>query len=218
MGEWRHQLRSVTAMAKFLPGLGIAVGSFAVILQFALTINERMALGDSLTGALFFYFSFFTILTNIAAVLVYAAYLFPGRLTFFTNPVVRGAIGVAIIMVGLVYVTVLAALWSPQGLYKLCDMLLHYIAPVVYAAWWLTAGRKGVLKFSDTSKMLIYPILYLAYVMLRGQLTGLYPYPFLNANTLGLGAALMNAALIAALFLGFALGVVAIDRSIKTRF
>lgn len=171
-----------------------------------------MAAGDSVIEALVFFFSFFTILINIAAFFVYAAYLFPGRFTFFGSPLMRATIAVAIAIVGLVYATVLAGIWEPKGLFWVCDTLLHYVAPVVFVAWWLLDGRNGTLTFTNIPKMLIFPVIYCAYAVARGLLTGLYAYPFLDVNTLGAGKVFINIVFVAALFLLFSIAAVAYDR------
>lgn len=202
------------ALRKLLPVIGFGIGGFAVVLQFFLTVSSRMDAGDGLLEALAFFFSFFTILTNIAAFFVYAAYLFPGRFVFFASPIVRGTIAVAIAVVGLVYATVLASIWQPQGLFWLCDTLLHYVAPVVFVAWWLTGGRNGTLSFAAIPKMLAFPLVYCAYAVARGLITGKYAYPFLKVDTLGAGQVLINCILVAALFLVFSLAAITYDRKV----
>lgn len=205
----------MTQMPKLLPRLGFAIGGFAVILQFFLTVNARMAAGNSLFEALTFFFSFFTILINIAAFFVYAAHLFPGRFTLFAGPLMRGTIAVAIAIVGLVYATVLANIWQPQGLFWLCDTLLHYVAPVVYVVWWITNGRSGTLGYADIPKMLAFPLVYCAYAVARGLMTGKYPYPFLDVGKLGSGTVTVNLLIVAALFLVISLATIAFDRKVK---
>ena len=56
-------------------------------------------------------------------------------------------------------------------------------------------------------KWLIWPLAYAAYAVTRGTITGFWPYPFLNAGTLGLPHLALNIAALAALFgiLGLAL-------------
>lgn len=205
----------MTGFAKLLPFAGLCVGCFAVVLQFFLTAPLRMENGNSFPEAVVFFFSFFTILTNIGAILVYAAYFWPKRLPMMARPASRAAIAVAITVVGLVYAFVLAKIWSPQGLFWLSDMLLHYAAPVIYVLWWLFSGRGGTLSWSDAPRMLIFPVAYLVYAMSRGALTGLYPYPFLDAGALGSGKAFANAGLVAALFFALSLAAVALDRSFR---
>ena len=62
-------------MGRLLQIAGLAVGLFALILQFCITVPASMMVGRGLFGSIVFYFSFFTILTNIGVVLVYASLL-----------------------------------------------------------------------------------------------------------------------------------------------
>ena len=41
--------------------------------------------------------------------------------------------------------------------------------------------------------MMVPPLLYVVYVLVRGHLTGLYPYPFIDVGALGLKYVLLNA-------------------------
>ena len=52
---------------------GLLIGTAALVLQFYLTMVVRLGNGDSLFGALWFLFTFFTILTNLMLVLIYLA-------------------------------------------------------------------------------------------------------------------------------------------------
>ena len=48
---------------------------------------------------------------------------------------------------------------------------------------------------------LIYPLVYLPYVLVRGASTGRYPYPFLDVGDLGLGVVLVNTVVLTIVFL-----------------
>lgn len=204
-------------MARFLTIAGFAIGLFALLLQLWLTIPARMAAGHGLIEAIVFYFSYFTILSNIAAVGVYASALFPGKVKILdklNSAISRATVAVCITIVGLVYVTVLAKIWAPEGLFWLCDVLLHYAAPTIFVVWWLTAGRSATLRLPDAIKFLPAPILYLTYALIRGALTGTYPYPFLDVAALGGAAVALNSFGVAALFFAFSLLAVLIDRNL----
>lgn len=194
---------------------GLLFGLAAILLQFRLTIPAALAAGRSLPGALVFFFTFFTILTNIFVVLVYAGALsgrrdgFPGR---FARPRVAAAAAVAITVVGLVYAAVLARLWEPQGLFLAADVMLHYGAPPLFVLWWLAFGRDGSTRLSDIPKWLAYPLAYLAVAMARGAIAGEYPYPFLDPATNGAAGVATAAAAIFALFVVLGLILVAVDR------
>lgn len=207
-------------MGKALAISGLAVGTFAVLLQAGLTIPLRMENGHGFFEAVIFFLSFFTVLTNIVAIAVYAASLLPARLSMLAamnRPVARACVAACISVVGLVYATVLAKIWAPQGLFWLCDVLLHYAAPILYLIWWIGYGRDGSLRWSDTPKFLAAPLLYLAYAIIRGSLTGAYPYPFVDVESLGAAKVAINCVIVATLFMVFSLFAVVLDRTLKSR-
>lgn len=187
-------------MVRMLNLAGVVIGLFALTLQFAITVPASIENGRSLGGSIIYYFSFFTILTNILVVLTHLAAL-GGRPAFFRRPEVRAGVAVAIAAVGLVYYLLLADLWRPQGLFLLCDMLLHYAAPALFLAWWLLAGADGSLRWRHIPYWLAYPVGYLLYVLARAPVAGEVPYPFLDARVLGFGEILLTVGAIALLFL-----------------
>lgn len=205
-------------MGRFLQVAGLVTGLAALVLQFCLTVPASMEAGRSFLGSVVFYFSFFTILTNIAAVLVHVSLLSPAGyawLPAFASRRVRACVAVSIALVSLVYWFVLSALWQPQGLFLLCDVLLHYVAPALFIAWWLVAGREGTSRWSDISCWVLYPLAYLAYVLVRAPFAGEVPYPFLDAAAQGwLGVAGWIAAILAAFLVLCTIAVLA-DRNVS---
>ena len=75
----------------------------------------------------------------------------------------------------------------------------------------LFAPRAG-LRWKDAVGWLVYPGVYLVYVLARGAVSGLYPYPFVDVNVLGYGGVLVRAAGFLLVFLGMGLLVVAVGR------
>ncbi|MBY8915070.1 Pr6Pr family membrane protein [Nitratireductor sp. L1-7-SE] len=187
-------------MAKILNVAGLVVGLSALVVQFALTIPASMEAGRSLAGSVIHYFSYFTILTNILVVLVHLAALL-GAPRFFTQAWVRAGVAVSILLVTIVYWQLLSALWQPEGLFLLCDIALHYIAPVIYLVWWLTAGTDGSLSWRHLPLWLAYPLIYVAYVQVRAPIAGEVPYYFLDARLNGWPSVLVY---LAAMLLTFA--------------
>jgi hypothetical protein len=200
-----------------LAALGLAVSALAVLIQFPLGMGRMMAAGMSGPGAVVAFFSYFTILTNIFACFVYAAALWDARLPFFRRPAVRACAAVSIVVVGIVYHFLLAQLWAPQGIRYVTDLMLHYVAPVLMLAWWLACGRSGTLAWTDLPKMLVYLIVYLAYVLARAPIAGQVPYPFLDYWTSGWGAVVQTALGITALFLFLGALAIALDRHFANR-
>lgn len=131
---------------------------------------------------------FFTILSNmLVAISCTAIVLNPagaaGR--FFEKSSTQTAICLYILVVGLVYNTILRALWKPAGLQLVADNLLHIIVPAGFFLYWLFAVRKGDLTWKHIPYWLVYPAIYLCYALLRGNLEGVYPYPFIDPQLNG---------------------------------
>lgn len=205
-------------MGRFLQLAGLVIGLAGLILQFCITIPASMEAGRSLTGSIVFYFSFFTILTNIGAVLVYTSLLSPtgyAWLPAFAGPRMRTVVAVSTTLVFIVYATVLARLWQPQGLFLLCDVLLHYVTPVLFVLWWLIEGADGRTRWSDISWWVLYPVAYLVYVLARAPLAGEVPYPFLDVAKNGPASVALSALAITGLFLVLCVIAVLADRSVS---
>lgn len=192
---------------------GLIAGLSGLLLQFVITIPASLDAGRSLAGAVAHFFSFFTILTNIAVVAVYLAAGSKqlGRPSFFASPRTRAGVAVAITVVFVVYVAVLAPLWQPRGWFLLCDIILHYAALALYLAWWGLVGADGSTRKSDLALWLGYPLAYLAYVMARYPLAGEMPYPFLDPAR-GMVAVATSVAGMLALFIATSAVILLTDR------
>ncbi|WP_348631705.1 Pr6Pr family membrane protein [Mesorhizobium sp. M1D.F.Ca.ET.234.01.1.1] len=176
-----------------------------------------MAAGRGLLGSIVFYFSFFTILTNVAAVLVHASLVSPAGYAWFpafAGKRLRAGVAVAMTLVFIVYATVLARRWAPEGLFFICDVLLHYVAPLIFVLWWLIASVDGSTRWRDISWWMIYPLAYLAYALIRAPFAGEVPYPFLDVAKNGAAGVAVSALAITALFLGLCVLAVFADHGI----
>lgn len=195
--------------------IGLVIGLAALILQFSLSIPLRMGNGDTIAGALVYFFTFYTILTNIMLVLIYASDLWPREaLRWWRSSATRGMMTAAMILVCLFYHFFLAGTWNPQGWFKVADVTLHYVTPVFYVAWWVLFQWHGKLKFGDIPVMLLPSTIWLIYAMIRGAIVVEYPYPILEANKLGYGQVAINIlAVLVALTVLMGI-VVAIDKAL----
>lgn len=195
--------------------LGLLLGVAALILQISITIPLRLEQGDNIAIALIFYFSFLTILTNLTLVLIYASEHWPRQwLSWFRSPVTRGMMAALMVLVCAFYHFILAPTWQPQGLSLVADIALHYVAPIYYVAWWVVFARHGQLKFAVIPVMLVPPVVYLVYAMARGAITGLYPYPILEANRVGYAQVALDMGYLLVGLIVLAAIVVAIDKAL----
>jgi hypothetical protein len=200
--------------------VGALLGWFALLLQLYLMLIQSPAGALAMVGTVITYFSFFTILTNILVALVFTATFFEsgaGWVQFFRRPPVQAGAAAYIAIVGIVYRLLLRQLWNPQGAQWVADAILHDVIPVGYVLYWLIFGPRAGLRWKDALAWLAYPAVYLEYVLARGAVSKLYPYPFMDVNVLGYGGVLAHAAVFLLVFLGMGLLVVAVGRWTRGR-
>jgi hypothetical protein len=161
------------------------------------------------------YFSFFTILSNVLVALVAASAATGGNwapLRFWRKPRVRGLAALCIAVTCLIYATVLAGHWHPQGPQHIADRMVHYVVPFLYLFWWVLLLPHGTLVWRDALRWLLFPLVFFAWTLLRGAVVHEYPYPFVDVDRLGYGAVLINSIVVGAVFVALGLGLVAADR------
>lgn len=202
--------RCVTAAA--LAGwVGLAIQQYLIF-------YSRWSTGASLWGGLVNFFSFFTVLTNTLVVVV-LSYAVVDRDSaakrFFLAPRVSSAIVASIVLVSLAYNLLLRHLWQPEGFQFIADELLHDVMPLLFVVYWWRCVPKGTLQCKHIGLWVLYPLVYFAYMLLRGDLLGQYQYPFFDVGTLGYPQVFVNAGGILAGFVLIALAVVGLDKSIK---
>ena len=171
------------------------IGWAALALQFWLVMRTAGVMALPPLEATIRFFSYFTIQSNILAALVLTAFAFKsGPDEWLVHPFVRSAVAAYVAMVGLVYVVLLRPLWSPVGAQWIADVALHYVMPAGYLIFWLACVRKSGLRWYDPLLWLIYPLFYLGFLLVCGKLSGFYPYPFIDAKTLGYAGVAANTA------------------------
>ncbi|EZP62583.1 hypothetical protein G9Q84_01245 [Pseudomonas sp. P7] len=206
-------------MKRFIAATALA-GWVGLAIQQYLIFYSRWSSGASLLGGLINFFSFFTVLTNTLAVVVLSYALVQrdsAAKRFFLRPAISSGITVSILVVGLAYSLLLRHLWQPEGFQLIADELLHDVMPVLFLIYWWRCVPKGSLRLKHIGAWMIYPLVYFAYALLRGDLLGQYQYPFIDVATLGYPQVFVNAGGILAGFVLIALAVVGLDKVIKPR-
>lgn len=140
---------------------------------------------------------FFTILTNLIIAVVFLNKAVTGR---GPGTSWSAALTLWIVIVGAVYWALLYRGFPPSDPKFYTDHAFHTVVPVAVAVWWLVAAPRGRIAYSDAVKWLIFPLGYSVYVLIRGALTGAYPYFFVNVSDLGYLQVLANICGFAALF------------------
>lgn len=205
-------------MKRFVAVAALA-GWAGLAIQQYLILYSRWSSGASLLGGLISFLSFFTVLTNTLVVVVLSYWLVKRESAakrVFLAPVISSGIAVSIVVVSLAYNLLLRHLWTPEGFQFIADELLHDVMPVLFLIFWWRCVPKGSLRVKHIAGWVLYPLVYFAYVLLRGHLLGQYQYPFIDVGSLGYPQVLVNAGGILLGFIVIALAVVGLDNRLKS--
>ncbi len=170
-------------------------------------------------------FRMFTTLSNLAVAVFYLAYLIAEmRNAASTRSSVKFRyckflITMSIMLTGLVAHFMLRGMFDGMDtIVKAGLLLLHYVVPIGTLLDWLLFDVKGTTTWKMPLFATIFPIAYVTASMIAAQfLTGenKYPYPFLNADTLGISAVTRNIVLLAVAFLAVGYLGVVVDCGMK---
>lgn len=143
------------------------------------------------------FFSFFTVLSNIAA----ASFLIYYGITDNKSErlqVVRGAVTLYMLMTGVIFALLLSGLADVRLTAVAWDnTVLHYIMPIVVVLDWLLNPPKKALSMSVIKLWILFPIAYVIYTLVRGGIVTWYPYPFLNPQLSSYGNVVITSVIIA---------------------
>ena len=185
----------------------------------------RIAVGLSLLGSVawqvidrivnglfrpFEYFAYFSIVSAIVAgvlLLVSAFYLVTDRAeTKFLN-IARLSLAAAMVIVGVVYHALLAGAANDvrDGDYAwpvLPNEIIHTYAPILIAIEYVIALRSPTLRLRAALWVMVFPLAWLGFSIVRGLATNWWPYWFINPNEEGgVASVLMYVAAITLFFI-----------------
>jgi hypothetical protein len=69
--------------------------------------------------------------------------------------------------------------------FLISNTILHYLNPLACMVYWIIFLKKNNCKWVYSLLWLIYPLIYLLLIFIKGVLTGKYTYQFLNVPQFG---------------------------------
>jgi hypothetical protein len=180
-------------MKKSIALIFALAGWYCVVAQYFLMLDDRLVDIPETTVR---FFSYFTILTNILVAIYFTAVVIrrKSRKRPFSSAGAFTAITGYITIVFLIYQIALRHLWQPEGLQWVVNELLHTVIPIAVIIYWYFNESSLPIRFQQIGVWLLYPLGYLIFILVRGRLSGFYPYPFVNVPALGLLRVLLNSA------------------------
>jgi len=164
------------------PALRLGFGLLALT-----AIGRQLAIQIELGSSVLNFFSYFTNLSNLFAAVVLmfgASRLFTSGTAMEPSDRLRAVSAVNMTVVGIVFAILLRNV-DLGSLLPWINSVLHYIMPCVIVLDWLLQPPRIKLDRKLILQCLIFPAIYLAYVLVRGSHAGWYPYPFLNPSNVG---------------------------------
>lgn len=197
------------------------IGVARIVLAVLVLASVVYQIEDRLVHAVFRpgeYFAFFTIQTALMDVVVLAV----GAWLSFTTErdtklftIVRVCIvGFAVVTCVVYNVLLRGVPGEPGYVWPVWpNEVLHVWAPILLVLDWLVAPGRFNIRLRASLWVLIYPLAWVAFSIVRGVLTGWWPYPFLDPNgSAGWGGVIAYIVGIAAFFLLSCFVFVAIAR------
>jgi hypothetical protein len=193
------------ARARSVHAVVAVVAWAALLLQLVLVLKGTVILVDTdppgLAARVYRYVAYFTIQSNI---LVAVSSTVLARDPALDRPawrVVRIAGLVGIAVTGLVHFVLLRPLLDLDGADWLADKMLHMVVPVLALAAWAWVGPRPRVTWREAAYALCWPMAWLVWTLVVGEVDGWVPYPFFDADTEGWGSIAVVSAGITALFL-----------------
>lgn len=163
-------------------------------------VSTGLLRGSSVAGRIIRVFSFFTILSNLLSGVVSAQLAVQPDRDGAAWRALRLAALFGITVTGIIYSTVLAAVHEPSGAAETAvNVIVHYIVPVMMVTGWLAFGPRPRIDKLAVAWSLLFPVLWLAYTLVRGAIWKWYPYPFVDVTTHGYLRVFVNGLLVTAM-------------------
>lgn len=165
-------------LARLTAAFIAALAALGVAWQFQIdgTIAEPLPWLDRAWNML----RYFTIITNLLVAFTLARAALGQRV----SPNLAATITLSIVMVGVVYRLLLAPAEPKPAPDYYPDFLMHVAVPVLVPLWWAAFADRN-LSLKGLVTWLSLPAAYLIYALIRGALTGRYPYFFLDLQKSG---------------------------------
>jgi hypothetical protein len=165
----------------------------AIVAQLERSIGNWNKTGLSVSFGITNFFSFFTIDSNVATVVVLvlgAIFAFARRIDPHWYTVFRVIVVSYMAVTGIVYNLLLRGVELPQGTtVEWSNEVLHVVACAYIVLDWFIAPGRVPLSWKTLRAIVIFPIVWAVYTLIRAPFTvsdnkgrAFYPYPFLDPS------------------------------------
>lgn len=172
--------RTATPARSIVGGLRLAVG-LGLLATISIQIGDRVVNNAFDPAEYFSYFTIESSLMNIVVLLVGAVLAFRlDRDTVLYTTIRMSVLAYAVVTAG-VYNLLLRKV-PYHGFVGLTwpNEVIHVWVPLFLLLDWLLSPGRPALPWTALRVVLVYPVAWIAYTLVRGAFTAYYPYPFLD--------------------------------------
>lgn len=181
--------------------LSLAIFLLATLGVLATVISIGMENPDSPVKTALGAFKYFTIQSNVI-VIIYFSMVY--SMKFDSKPVFHtllGGVTVYITITFIVFAALLQSVWNPQGLGLIGNILNHYAVPLMTIGFLIYFRKDYQFRYRDVRYWILYPIVYVIFLIIHGLVTQDYIYPFFEIDEIGFGNFILMFSIIMTLFL-----------------
>jgi len=151
--------------------------------------------------------------TNVTVLLVgvVAAWIASGRSPGHARAVAHLTVMLMAVVTAVVNATLLDPA-LPEGWWGVVDLSQHYVIPLAVVASWATLGPSVDVPRSRLGLILIVPLAWFVFVLVRGLTTDSYPYDFVDVAENGWPNVLATVAAIVVFMFALGAGAATVDR------
>lgn len=165
-----------------MAGILSLIAGVSVLASIVWQVSDQVAAGRFQPNEYFAYFTIQTALINIVVLIV-------GGVLAFRTPIdpplyaaIRASVFAYAVVTGVVYNLLLRGIPNDDGYIAppWPNENLHVWIPIYIALDWLLNPTRPRLRWSTMALAVSFPLIWVGVTMVRGALTGWYPYPFLE--------------------------------------
>lgn len=166
--------------------LAIALATVALIGVVATMLSNALDNPETPWSSALTSLKYFTIQSNLMVVVYFALFgltkLADKR--WFTD--LCGAVVTYITITFIVFALMLQGTWHPEGLAQFGNILNHYVVPVAAIAFLVFYRKDYQFRWKNITTWIIYPLVYIVFLVIHGLITTDYIYPFFEIDELGI--------------------------------
>ena len=152
---------------------------------------------------------FFTIQSNLLIGVIFLLY------SISDKPFIKNIIGGPIVYISITFLgffIMIEKFWDPVGVSLVGSIFNHYIVPFLSLTFIFLFKKNFEFKSRDIKLWIIYPLLYLIFLLIYGSISSDYIYTFLDLNTISTIQFIITVLLIIMIFIILSLSLIFISR------